>query len=668
MLSQLRTTWGLAAAVLAGLVVILGVGFLLLRPPDTPKRTTDPERPGDEVIDQAQDVLAKATDAHAIRPALQEINLRLTHHPEHHPEPLTEEQRGVLTDAGRLGLGAEALREVENPNYTLFDGHYLELCFLLQDVLRSLDLEGLSQPEQAAAAFAWVVRQLRLVERDEGLQAPEFVLHRGWGTARQRALVFLELLRQLGIPGCALAPAGGEDRVVRPWACGALVTLPGDKKEVLLFDPRLGLPLPGAKATSPDLAAAFRLALPVHGSPDVQPASLAALRRQPNLLQALTVDEKHPYDVTADGVRDACIYLAPPLSALAPRMKYLQDELHELPSVRSSVRLAADAAADLAAWQSVAGAAGGTAPPVRFWKEATTAQFWFYPPEEGGTDQGGGYAAALRELIAWNALPPQIANLEGEPGQRLMRVFNVIFLQFILEPGTPPDLMLHGRQEEAASALVQVRDELREQKARLAAASGLDEKVRTWSDEIIRAQADVNRANLPGSKDRAGRAALDQARARLDEVWKTGEEFLLILVQGRTADVQLPDATYLLAQCKQEQAERLQRALDRARSAGRAPATADEQAAREAWADASSWWDQYAADLAAARPAAQAATRPGQRVPRGSGAAARLLRARASQALDEADAAGKLLTDLSGGLTEPEQTARLYLARQLTKP
>lgn len=661
MLSQLRTTWGLAAAVLAGLVLVLGVGLLLIAPPPPPP-APDPGRASDDALDQAGEVLAKTTDAHACRSALQELNLRLAHHPERRPEPPTAEQRRLLADPNQLSLGTDDLAELDNPNFTLFDGHYLELCFLLRDVVQSLDVEGLSQPEQAAAVFAWVVRQVRLVERDEGLLAPEFVLHRGWGTSRQRALVFVGLLRQLGIPGCVLAP-GGAGQPLRPWACGALVTLPGDKKEVLLFDPRLGLPLPGPKAASPELAAAFRLARPVRGTGDEQPASLAGLRRRPDLLGALTVDPEHPYDVTADQVRGAGLYLAPPLSALAPRMKYLQEEL---PPVRASVRLTADPAEELAAWQCVAGAVGGPAPAVRFWKEAAPAQFRFYPPEEGGSDPGGTYPSSLRELIAWDALPRQIAELEGEPRKRLQTLFNVTFLQFVFEPGTPPDLMLHGRHEEAARALVRVRDELREQKARLVAAVGLDAKVRDWSEQIIAVQADVNRAAGRGARDPAGRAALDQARAQLDAVWKEGEEVLTILLQGRTADVQLPDATYLLALCKQEQAERLQSALDGARAAGRPAPRADEEAAREAWADASSWWAQYAADLSASGAAPGGGR--GRMVARGSAAAARLLHARAHEALGERAEGRRLLEDLSGGLTGPEQTARLYLARQLPKP
>jgi hypothetical protein len=656
MLSHLRTTWGLAAGVFAGLVLLFLVGLALVRPqPETGPRTTPADPQNDEALDQARDILAKANHAAACRSGLQQLNVRLSHHPERRPDPLTEEQRQRLHD--QFGFGPDELAEVEGAPFTQLDAHHVEVCFLLHDVVRSLDVSGLSQPEQAAAAFAWVMRQVRPVERDEDLLAPEFVLHCGWGTARQRALLFVNLLDQLGIPGCVLA-AGDEKEPLHPWACGALTTLPGGTKDVLLFDPRLGLPLPGPKAATPELAAAFRLALPVPGTEDRQPVSLATLRRQPDLLDALTADDKHSYDVTRGQLEGSHIYLVGMLSALAPRMKYLEEDL---PAVRAGVRLACDPSAALATWKGMAAGLGGTPPEVRFWKEAARAEIAFWPPEEGGNDRAGRQRLRLRDLIVRQALPPQLDELEGEPGNRIQAVFQGAFLSDVLLPDKPPDLLLHGQFDDAARALVQSRDQLREEKGRLAAAVGLDEKIGTWRHAIYEAQANVSRAQRAAARDSAAHGALDDARAQLDHVWKEGEEALSILLQGRIAEVQLPDVTYLLALCKQEQAERLELQLQQARRSGRSVSEADTQAAREAWADASSWWDQYAGDLAAtAAGLAQ--------LPRRSGpAAARLLHARAHQALGERDQAERLLRDPTG-LTGLEQTARLYLARQLKKP
>jgi hypothetical protein len=660
MLSQLRTTWGLVAVGLVGLALLFAVGLLLVRPRENVNRNhpSGAEPQNEDELDQAREILAKAPDNRACRSALQQLNVHLDQQPQLRPEPLSEEQRRLLLDPAQLGLDRDEMAEVENPNFTLLDDHYLELCFLLSDAARSLELRGLSEPEQAAAAFAWVMRQVRLVSRDEELLAPEFILHRGWGTARQRALVFASLLAQLGIPGCVLAPPGGDGGSLDLWACGALVKVPGGTQDVLLFDPRLGLPLPGGKAAAPELARAFRLALPVPVPGDVQPASLAALRRQPDLLKALATDDRHSYDVTAERVGRSRVYAVALLSALAPRLKYLQEEL---PAARADVRLTADPAAVLAAWQEACRLPGGPAPRVSFWKEAARAQLAFWPPELGGNDKSGIYGRKLREVIPSYALP-QFKDLEGAPNQRLRDRFLETCAILVPEPGMPADLMQHGRFDEAAQVLVQVRDKVRERKARLAAAVDLGTKIQEWSGKILEAQANYNVAAEAAPRDPSARAALGPAKAQLDQAWKEAEDSIMILVDGRAAEVQLPEVTYVLALCKQEQAERLQMALDRDRARGQEVNPDDVKAAQEAWADAGSWWDLYGDDLGTA------ASGPAPAPHRGSAPAARLLHARAGQALGETDAARRLLEDVSGDLTALEQTARLYLARRLRKP
>jgi hypothetical protein len=657
MFEQLRRNWGVVVGGLLVLTLAVGLGFFAVRPPAAPHRSTEPALHHEAGLEQAQEILAKATDSNSCRTALQQLNVHLANDPARRTAPLTDDARKLLLDRKQFGLSAEQLAEVENGNFTVLDAHYLELCFLLRDAARSLEVDGLSQPEQAAAAFAWVVRQVRLVERDEGPVAPEFVLHRGWGTSRERAVLFAGLLDQFGIPACVLAYRD-EEKEPLLWACGALVQLPGGaKKAIVLFDPRLGLPLPGPKdpSTPPELAEAFRLASPVPVPGDQALATLAGLRRQPEALAALTVDDKHAYDVNAGRLKATEIYPVGLLSALAPRMRSLQEELA---SVRGGVRLALDPAAALQAWTA---AADGQATEVRFWREAAAAQYDFWPPEEGGGDRARRLTARERELVPWNALPRQIAEFEGEPGERLRQAFVQPFILFTLNPGWPTDLELHGQSDDASRFLVQMLDQLREQRDRLRGATGLEEKLTAWCGHVIDAQAGVNRAQREvarsGGKDRMAQAALLEARAQLEQVWKAEQETLVVLLSGRAAEVQVPDGTYLLALCKQEQAERLQRQADRARGAG-----ADSQAAKDAWTDATFWWGKYAAEPPPPSFGGAAAPR------RSSPAVARLLHARAQLALGEREQAVRQLEDLSGDLTDLEQTARLYLTRQLKKP
>jgi hypothetical protein len=473
------------------------------------------------------------------------------------------------------------------------------------------------------------------------------------------------LIDQLGIPGCVLSSPDEGSKPLLPWACGALVELPaGGKKEVILFDPRLGLPLPGPKEASPapELAGAFRLASPLPLPGDQVPATLAGLRRQPEALQALTADDKHLYDVTPERVEGSRIYLVGLLSAVAPRMRYLQEELSQ---VRGGVRVSLDPAAALQVWAAAA-EQGARAPEVRFWREAASSQYDLWPPEEGGGDRGQRLTQRRSELVPWSALPRQIAELEGEPRDRLQQAFGESFAAFTLTPGLPPDLVLRGQWEDAARFLVQVLDQLREQRDRLRAANGLDERLSTWCDRVVAAQAEVNRAQREaarsGGKDRGALEALADARAQRDDVWKEEQETLLVLLAGRAAEVQAPEATYLLALCKQEQAERLQRQADRSHRTGGPGSEADAQAARDAWSDASFWWGKYDAEPPPPSYGGRAAPR------RSSPAAARLLQARTRLALGERDQAVRQLEDLSGDLTGLEQTARLYLARELKKP
>src|SRR3712207_6856707 len=56
------------------------------------------------------------------------------------------------------------------PYTTLFralDARHMDLCFLLRDAVRSLELENLAPAEQVAAAFAWVMRQVMLQEGED---------------------------------------------------------------------------------------------------------------------------------------------------------------------------------------------------------------------------------------------------------------------------------------------------------------------------------------------------------------------------------------------------------------------------------------------------------------------------------------------------------------------
>src|SRR5262249_53770538 len=188
--------------------------------------------------------------------------------------------------AAQVGLNKDELAEVSSPTYTPLDAHHLEACFLLRDAARTLELGAVTGGGKAArqtpldravAGFAWVVRQgprppPHRQPTSPGPAPPAPVLRRGQGSPLERALVFLALLERFGLDedaaaglqGCLVLRPGGEKGEPRLWACGVAVGAAPDA--LYLFDPRLGLPIPGpgGKGAAPLAQAASHPSVPGH--------------------------------------------------------------------------------------------------------------------------------------------------------------------------------------------------------------------------------------------------------------------------------------------------------------------------------------------------------------------------------------------------------------------
>ena len=144
------------------------------------------------------------------RYAVQQLNLYLDGAQEK-PRPPGKEELDLLKNREWFGLDDGELAEVQRDSFTPLDAHHLDLCLLLQDAVRSLRLDRLAPREQARACFDWVMRQVQLRDRAGDALPPDFVLRRGWGTALERAQIFLAVLQQLSIDGCMLAVPGKPD-------------------------------------------------------------------------------------------------------------------------------------------------------------------------------------------------------------------------------------------------------------------------------------------------------------------------------------------------------------------------------------------------------------------------------------------------------------------------
>lgn len=215
------------------------------------------------------------------------------------------------------------------------------------------------------------------------------------------------------------------------------------------------------------------------------------------------------------------------------------------------------------------------------------------PLEEGGATErkrepGEPFPASTRfytDLIPWDHLPGPIRSLEMgvNPGARLRALFAAPFENFYLKPGSPRDLLVRGRLEQAATALVELRDQLQEVRRKAHETPNLEATVTEWCAAARSAQAEVFAAQGKG-------AASQAAQQRLQQLWSKEQVGpVLLLLHASAAEPLGVEVEYQLALCKHEQAERLQILHDH-KKAG------DAEALREAWRSAAERWQKFLAD------------------------------------------------------------------------
>jgi hypothetical protein len=352
---------------------------------------TGPKDPGKQQfkadpLAAARELYRKATEAASFRDANEQVNKYLDQQPDALGKFQTDSKdaatlKALLVARGHdpskrddggtyqkfleavVNLDKGELEEVGGTTFRLLDAHYLEGCFLLREISRSMPLDGLSPLERAEFCFRWVVRQVVLQEGRDEILPPQYVLKRGAGSSRERACVFFGLLQQLNLDACVIA-VPDKSSAAKPWLVGVLITT-GDTTDIYLFDARLGVPVPGPKGLGI--------------------ATLAQLKAEPKLLDNLKAgDEKSDlvYDVGASQLASTEILLIAPLSALSARMRFLQDYvLADFDRINLAVRLP----------ELMEKCDKLKAGPLRVWSKAgaqtpTSALRLFLPPEEGGID------------------------------------------------------------------------------------------------------------------------------------------------------------------------------------------------------------------------------------------------------------------------------------------
>jgi hypothetical protein len=207
------------------------------------------------------------------------------------------------------------------------DGDFLEEATWLRDISNSARGDKLDDLSVAENLFDWTVRNIQLIvpyqpkpgQKAIELQSlivspvilsrhlPSDVLLLGYGTAQQRAWIFILLARQQGLDAVMLAtPDPDHPDQPRPWL-PAVLHKDGEHEQLYLFDSSLGLPIPGP------------------GGKGI--ATLDQAVDDPTVLGQLDLDDSHHYPIKAAEAKQAIAMIEASPGYLTRRMKLLEAQL-----------------------------------------------------------------------------------------------------------------------------------------------------------------------------------------------------------------------------------------------------------------------------------------------------------------------------------------------------
>jgi hypothetical protein len=521
-------------------------------PPSTSRVTTRAEQ--EDALGNIRDTLRKDRKLDGFKTAVAQLDVYLARPNESKPNPVSESE---LQIARHLQLSEDEIKEVTRPDFSPLDVYYFDECFLFHDAVRALKLDWSqssdeSQLQRAQLGFAWAMRQVWLQDKPGPRPLPpSFTLRIGSGSLAERTGVALAVFRTLGLDAGLVGP-GKVPAAFRQWAIGVRIG-----NEVYLFDPHAGEAVPGANRRG---IATLRQA---RATPELVKTQIAAALGNTDLRKA---------------AGESRVWLSPALSSLTPRMRWLQSEIVLAPPLVLGVDLAAQS--------------------ERFAKAGETVDWWnprddhntptrtlahFLPTSEGGFDQAPAgqryFDTYPRPLIPMNQLPELLRSgvVTGFPAIRLNERFASRFITIQTQPGEPHDLILRGQFDDANTALIEQLGRYATLQKRIATEPNLDADARKWAEEIVSALA----RHLRLQRDRAPEAEVQAALERVKALDKDNEKISLV-IERSAIEPHGAVLTFLLAQSKHEQAERLSRS-------GRD----DPQQLRDAWQTAAGWWRNF---------------------------------------------------------------------------
>lgn len=275
------------------------------------------------------------------------------------------------------------IREINRAEFSPIDAHVVYQGLFFSDAARTLEVAKATPAERAKAAMSWVNRHVRIEDRPGPPDPPALVSQRGTGTALERTYVFAAICQALDLESWLVGDAEAADNTSRLWGVGVVAS-----DQVLLFDARLGISLPGNWSD-----------LVKDGAP-LKPLNDLG------------------YDVTPERVKASKFYLSKTLTSLAPRMS----KVDQVASAGSHFAVNAKNLVETSNKLPVAGwDAKARNTPVR-----TLAEF--LPAELGGIDkplpgQPPRMSLYMIGLLPWESFPRGLDQFPGALGQQLRASF-----------------------------------------------------------------------------------------------------------------------------------------------------------------------------------------------------------------------------------------------------
>ncbi len=281
------------------------------------------------------------------------------------------------------------------------DAAHVRLCLLADQITKHVCANMPDETEQAVNLFQYVTRHIMLMDEASNTlpKTPYEALVWGQGTAEHRAWTFATLLRPLRIDSFIITPTSNPGY----WVVGVQTA----KGEVLLFDPKLGLPIP---SLSGEQTTPF----------PTLPATLAEIKKDGAALRALdSSDLKYP--LTKEDFAEFSVSIIGTPSLWSRRMAELQYMLDPLLPIALYDGLGENALRPNASVQQRTIAAGKK---NQLW-QSEQIQIWKFPYEQLSAlelaKQDPDSAYALQVQIFAGPQLKKVSMIYDEQSQKLVR-------------------------------------------------------------------------------------------------------------------------------------------------------------------------------------------------------------------------------------------------------